>query len=357
MTYFHVFSDVDGTATNLPGASLCLATQSLNVQQALYHSLFEGFKGMAMPYARAKMLPVDEMVKKITSHFGSFTESVYERPDSDMLFSLDAIKFYKQVIKYPNASLTLITKNRSEYVLALLKYHGFTDKELAKIDIQSTIGTNGKEDVATKVLQSKEDGFFLVLDDSLADAEAMNRAIVNKYSRSDISWVEHNEPGQFRWQVYQQWMEEYLADPRNKEFYDSVCAFTLKDAMLDAIVKYIDYHQSPNKTKSESNRGQGAGFFSWLRHGKRGMDEAYQLYHDIYSLNHYDTIFNKVVNFLAAPHCAYEYHSLSSYLCDALAVLEFLAKAPVHNKYSQVDVVNALSPSHIRQKQDNWLNN
>lgn len=95
----------------------------------------------------------------------------------------------------------------------------------------------------------------------------------------------------------------------------------LQTAVLDAVNDYTKYHTGGNKENLQFNRGQGDGFFSFLRHGAKGLATANALYKSIKAVNG-TSIGDAAVllkEFLGDSSKAYHHHSFTSYLADALA--------------------------------------
>lgn len=119
-------------------------------------------------------------------------------------------------------------------------------------------------------------------------------------------------------------------------------ADSLNDAIVQAVAKYTQYHtKDTNKKNIELNRGQGAGFFSFLRHGAKGLAVANRFNQEVRAIESVDAKVALLKKFLGDSSRAYHHHSFTSYLADALAE-QGLVKSHAAKRYSQNDVVKEL---------------
>lgn len=95
----------------------------------------------------------------------------------------------------------------------------------------------------------------------------------------------------------------------------------LQAIVSEAVKNYTEYHTGGNKSNPLINRGQGDGFFSFLRHGAKGIATANALQKEITPKNGISmkNAALLIKDFLADSSRAYEHHSFTSYIGDALA--------------------------------------
>ncbi|KTD42399.1 hypothetical protein [Legionella quateirensis] len=116
----------------------------------------------------------------------------------------------------------------------------------------------------------------------------------------------------------------------------------LQDAVFKAVQDYTNYHTGGNKGSAPLNRGQGDGFFSFLRHGAKGLATANALYNSINSDNMSVQETVKVLkDFMSDSSRAYHHHSFTSYLADALAQ-NGIVTAHKTSRYNQNEVVQEM---------------
>ncbi|RUR20657.1 hypothetical protein ELY21_00805 [Legionella sp. km535] len=137
-------------------------------------------------------------------------------------------------------------------------------------------------------------------------------------------------------------------NPESTESNNQLTAKELQEAVLKAVQDYTQYHRVGDKGNAQVNRGQGDGFFSFLRHGAKGLATANALYSSINS----DTltaqeIVGTLKDFMGDSSRAYHHHSFTSYLADAMAQKR-LVTAHQTARYSQKELV---------QEMEQWIQN
>lgn len=196
MTHIVIYTDFDGTLTGKVG--------SATVFSPFYQSLLAGYSGKVQDYKQTPMKPNEELQQLFVEKFGLFKDGFdYSQNDTEMLMSADAVLFLHELLKNDQVTINIITKNRADYITALLKYQGFSEEEINKISIQDS---GYKFDAVSQSLHSlKERASYLYIldDDKSNDYPAMYRAAqMNSYHADHIRG--YNElPGQFNWSVYQ----------------------------------------------------------------------------------------------------------------------------------------------------------
>ncbi|MCL5272524.1 MAG: hypothetical protein M1486_04325, partial [Gammaproteobacteria bacterium] len=196
MTHIVIYTDFDGTLTGKVG--------SATVFSPFYQSLLAGYSGKIQDYKQTPMKPGEEIQQLFVEQFGLFKDGFdYSQNDTEMLMSADAVLFLHELLKNDQVTINIITKNRADYITALLKYQGFSEEEINKISIQDS---GYKFDAVSQSLHSLKERascLYILDDDKSNDYPAMYRAAqMNSYPADHIRG--YNElPGQFNWSVYQ----------------------------------------------------------------------------------------------------------------------------------------------------------
>ena len=154
-----LFLDFDGTLTGRPGRE--------TVSSDLYKSLQKNREAF---YSGAEFIEFKDMI--VTLQKGL-------EKNKDMKLVEGALCFLKTMLEY-NAEIVIISRNRQEYIKAVLQAEGADEKEIAKIRIEDTntkIG-NKLQVVASflKNASSKAD-VIVVCDDALDDFFKMKQAV------------------------------------------------------------------------------------------------------------------------------------------------------------------------------------
>lgn len=205
-----IFSDFDGTITNRPGGRLVFtpffrSLQILNVE------------GIIPPYYKhGPMKPEDKIVAIFREKFGpysldfDYSKKVSEEGNDkenyiDILMSKETVESFHALLRNPNVSIRIITKNRIEYTKALFKYQGFSDSEIERLHIidQILLSKGNEVEKVLHTVNPKAD-FVYVLDDDTSDYESMLQGVQNcLYTETQIKRA-NVPPGQFKWKDYLQ---------------------------------------------------------------------------------------------------------------------------------------------------------
>ncbi|EKD72249.1 MAG: hypothetical protein ACD_45C00730G0003 [uncultured bacterium] len=162
-----VFTDFDGTLTGRPGGE--------TVVDVLYRSLQ---KNPNTSFDRATFLAEKEMVAKLQA-------GLKEEKNKDMGLVEGAAKFLQTMLNY-NAEIVLVSKNRKEYIAAVLQAAGMSKQNISKIliidrnDLMKVGGS--KERAVTEYLKDpahKAAAITVVSDDDLKDFFAMRQAVTD----------------------------------------------------------------------------------------------------------------------------------------------------------------------------------
>ena len=196
MTKILIYTDFDGTVTKREG--------SKTVFSRFYQSLLEGcVKGSIQKnYKEPKMQDSETVQSLFEAKFGKYDENFdYAQRDANLLMSSEAVAFFHGALSNDNVAINIITKNRADYIKELLKYHGFSQNEIAKINIMDSGLKN--DDVSSSLEYQEEKASHLyILDDSTADYnEMMLAARSNGYQEHQIHG-DNKAPGEFEWPRY-----------------------------------------------------------------------------------------------------------------------------------------------------------
>lgn len=203
-----ICSDFDGTATGIAGGEL--------VHTERYRTL------LTDPSERRRYNDPSNSIRSdvqrvLLERFGPYTEpfACYQRPDSDMLISKEAVAFYHVALASPNSDLIIVTKNRDDYVKALFEYHGFTPEEMGKLKIRSQhtsekAGTliSATDGTDKKPIEVGPGTRVYVFDDNEHDY----RSMLGAFQLTGATIQGHRaEPGTFEWAKYRDDLEGDLA--------------------------------------------------------------------------------------------------------------------------------------------------
>ncbi|STX28805.1 Dot/Icm T4SS effector [Legionella beliardensis] len=188
-----IYTDFDGTITGRDGSKTVFSTFYASLQQAPDKN----------NYRLSPLKNNEEVQQLFRTKFGEFTSDFdYTKEDADMLMHKDAVIFFHELLQQENVIISIVTKNRADYIQAMLQYQGFSAEEINKINIMDS----GRKytDVNWHIQQQKGNesiDSIYIMDDSQADYRAMIQAAqANGYAYCVSA---HNEGvGQFKWSVY-----------------------------------------------------------------------------------------------------------------------------------------------------------
>lgn len=208
-----IFTDFDGTLSGREGGK--------TVFEPFYQSLLNGYApGKILNYRQAPLKDKDTVQSLFEEKFGPYNEKFnYEQDGADHLLSPEAVKFLHTMLSNDDVSVQIITKNRQDYIRALLTYQGFSEEELTKLGIFDSV----RKDMAVKgflSMQTDTISSIYILDDNLEDFNYMvNAAISFGLAESQIQKY-YKMPGTFEWATYQQDIHHLLQQSQadnNKE--------------------------------------------------------------------------------------------------------------------------------------------
>jgi len=194
MPLVRCYLDFDGTLTGVTGGK--------TVQHKLYRACWDGnYKN----YAEAEFIPAaGELLRKA---FAVFDTTGLEIQDG-------ALKFLKKMLVMENAEIIILSRNRKEYIQAVMTAQGFTDQEIQKIQIhgiKSEIYNNSnKHGAASKIERLNLADIAIVADDDFADQLGMKNGIC------DV-WI-----AQRKWPLYTQAQEYRESDETPGSLSESV---------------------------------------------------------------------------------------------------------------------------------------
>lgn len=211
MTHIVIYTDFDGTVTGKVG--------STTVFSPFYQSLLAGYSaGKIQDYKQTAMKSRAEVQQLFEEKFGLFNDSFdYTQNDTRMLMSADAVTFFHELLKKEQVTINIITRNRADYITALLSYQGFSEEEIKKISIDDSGYKFDAVNRNLNWLKEKPAYLYILDDDGKFDYPAMYEAAqLNSYKADQIRG--YNElPGQFNWSTYQKDILELLAIKEHTE--------------------------------------------------------------------------------------------------------------------------------------------
>ncbi|KTD57731.1 hypothetical protein [Legionella shakespearei] len=197
MTGIMFYSDFDGTLTQRAGNN--------TVFSPFYQSLLEGYKpGIPQHYKISPLKSATEVQQLFTAKFGVYdTNFDHKQTDVDMLITPEAVAFLHQVLKNDKIHVRIVTKNRKDYIQAMMHYQGFTAEEIFKLEILDSgfKFQSVNQDLRTQ-LWTKEMDQVYVLDDSKEDLDQMLLAIQMYGFQAEQIHQYNLNPGQFAWLDY-----------------------------------------------------------------------------------------------------------------------------------------------------------
>lgn len=189
-----IYTDFDGTVTRRPGGDLVFTN--------FYQSLLQGYKeNVKQDYKRTSMKTPCEIQSLFEAKFGQYDKSFdCSQVDVDLLMSPDAILFFHEILLNDDVTVNIVTKNRSEYINAVFKYHGFSNEEIRKLTILDS--GNKFRDVNSQLKRQNREtvNCVYILDDSERDYQEMFRAV--KTNHYDEIRGYNKKPGEFEWIQY-----------------------------------------------------------------------------------------------------------------------------------------------------------
>lgn len=197
MTKVIIYSDFDGIATNRPGSATVFSPFYASLLQSAI--IQDNYKDPLMKGETEVQALFEEKFGKYDEHF-DFTKT-----DADMLISRDAVTFFHEVLKNDQITLKFITKNRKDYIQAMLQYQGFTSEEINRIAIfdSGLKSTDVFHDLMAQP-NKNEVSHVYVLDDSPSDFAQMVRGVQFGGFKNEQIRQYNKKPGQFEWARYQQ---------------------------------------------------------------------------------------------------------------------------------------------------------
>ncbi|WP_133137373.1 hypothetical protein [Legionella rowbothamii] len=192
-----IFTDFDGTLSGREGGK--------TVFGLFYQSLLSGYvPGVQQDYRATPLKDSDAVQSLFETKFGPYKKDFnYDQPETDLLLSREAVEFLHNMLSNDDVSVQIITKNRKDYIRALLTYQGFNPDELNKLGIFDSV----RKDMAVQGFLSKQTetlSAVYVLDDSLEDYNYMLRAVTSFGLADHQIQKYHKKSGCFEWSAYQQ---------------------------------------------------------------------------------------------------------------------------------------------------------
>lgn len=182
MLKYIILTDFDGTMTRIAGEK--------GINYGFYRSLFTA--NTEAGYSRDPMKSDSEIQRLLNDHFGPYDVNNPPRgvmgsvlgqaepqDTSVLLISPEAVKALKKALQDPEVAVNIVTKNRAQYVQALMRYQGFTDEEIQRVNIMEL--SNKYEDSTDYLNRIRgnvdKDALFIIKDDNIEDYMNMERAV------------------------------------------------------------------------------------------------------------------------------------------------------------------------------------
>ena len=132
----HIYTDFDGTITAAEGSKA--------VFSPFFNSLLVGYKeGVEQDYKLTPMQASDVVQSLFEAKFGKYDEHFKQtQEDVELLMSPKAVAFFHEALKSSNVKVSIVTRNRHDYIEAMLRYQGFSEHEIAQFNIMDSGGVN-----------------------------------------------------------------------------------------------------------------------------------------------------------------------------------------------------------------------
>ncbi|MDR3503822.1 MAG: hypothetical protein P4L79_14685 [Legionella sp.] len=205
-----IFTDFDGTLSGREGGK--------TVFEEFYQSLLNGYvPRVSQDYRKPPLKDSDTVQSLFEAQFGPYNKKFnYDQPEADLLLSREAVEFLHDMLSNDDVSVQIITRNRADYIRALLTYQGFNAEELNKLGIFDSV----RKDMAVQGFLSQQTDIIssiYVLDDSRADYNYMVNAVASFGFTDEKIQKYHKMPGCFEWGIYQQAIHNLLQAPPRVE--------------------------------------------------------------------------------------------------------------------------------------------
>ncbi|WP_058480405.1 HAD family hydrolase [Legionella waltersii] len=393
------FSDFDGTLTGLEGDSIIMKDDLGAARERKFVSTLFITKNAPNKHFHEPMLESNELQAKFVAQFGIYDPNKlnFETGMGRLLMKPEAVAALHELLKHDNAKFNIISANRKEYVLAMLRYQGFTPEEMSKITLYAreiNKPYQSKDVSAKALLEGYKDitnAEVFVLDDSPKDRDRIVSAVCEHYQlpkptaeqdSTKLTTTQHSitlhtpkvNTGQRNLKKYgdlalsclqpkQKTIEhhtiehhavapdittEQLKHARDLKFKISHTKLhgntidMIKHAVVLAKDKYCNYHRSSDKDNFDHNRGIKKGRFSGFRHGSSGILVAESFAKEVGKLNDETQALNSLKEFFANTSRAYHNHSFASYLGDELANIGLISTPNYKGQYDPQQLITEL---------------
>jgi len=188
-----IYTDFDGTVTGTEGSKA--------VFSPFYNSLL--VPGSGSDYKSCRMKSPEE-VASIFAQNDAYLKSI------NMLMSDKAVAFFHTALASSDISVTIVTKNRADYIIAMLKHQGFSDAEISQLKIKDSGYKYNDVQIDLNSYETKAEHLY-ILDDSKADFSEMMRAAQDAGIKEHQISAYRCEVGSFAWDKYQEDISDKLA--------------------------------------------------------------------------------------------------------------------------------------------------
>lgn len=199
-----IYSDFDGTATRRSG------------EQTVFTEFYQSMLQKKIPgnYKISPMKSHEEMISLFTAKFGAFDEQFNDnQPDADLLVSRDALAFFRDALNNEQASVNFVTKNRTEYIKAMLTYQGFSAKELSRLTVMDS-GNKYFDVVKNLGYRQSKPTYIYIFDDSIRDLNNMVAAAKKNHCMNAVRAF-NAAPGCFNWSHFLQDLQAIVGTKEN----------------------------------------------------------------------------------------------------------------------------------------------
>ena len=218
----HIFCDFDGTLTKRDGQKTINADfyQSLYDEKELYKP--EGYikEDGDVDLPKRKVMKDQETVMELfRQKFGVYNSNFnWQQADSELLMSPEAVDFLHKMLESNDITVKIVTRNRTDYIQAMMRFQGFSENEIAKLTVAQNIDNKKHAiNLPKKVYLDREfvaedgvDRQIYIFDDSKSDCKAMRNAAIDCHYSSNEIHSYSELPGKFEWNKYSKEIQERL---------------------------------------------------------------------------------------------------------------------------------------------------
>lgn len=253
MTKVLIYTDFDGTITGRVGFD--------TVSSDFYQSLLQNYKkGAEQNYKTTPLKDENELQNLFETHFGTYKDGFnYEQEDADILMTAEAVTFFKNVLNNPDISVNIFTKNRSDYIKSLFKYHGFSQEEISQLQFDESGGKGYALHMSLMRPENIHPTHIYILDDSKSDYIDMTLIAEDALFKFHPDQIKkYNNPvGQFEWGKYQKDIEAIFTHPVEYKPYTPIPLINIEEGSASNSDGYEDYIPIGGEISCENTSNNG----------------------------------------------------------------------------------------------------